>query len=154
MADSFQHRRRFVELVDDLRRHLGLEATPIPDATDDALTLPLQHRGVPMTLVHDGISSPEHYAIECDLEPVGAIGDDEARDLLALNFDCLRDGIGTIALCEDRGTVLLVRLAPLENSTVAELLDHLNLMAGMHAEWHDAAPDETPPFGEPAHALA
>jgi hypothetical protein len=137
MSDFFHCRRQFVELVDDLHRHLGLAPKNVPDADDEALALPIRHRGVAMALVHDGSSWPECCAIECHLDAISSTDGEMARELLSLNFHCLSEGIGTIALSESQDAVLFTRPVLLERATAEGLLGELNTTAQVHGWWHE-----------------
>jgi hypothetical protein len=136
MLDTFQGRRAYIELSEEIFRELGL---PPPVMTHDVglpLITTLEVAGVLFTVVHASDIEPSRLLVECTFGPLPV----ERRiavltTLLRANQTLLQVGAGTFAYDAEARAVLYIFAQPLEEMRAASLLEHMAQVAQYAQQW-------------------
>lgn len=138
-----QHQRwrhAFIELTQDLHRHLDLVAPPVPDADDQALTVGITWRGAEVSLQHgnpdDTVGSAGCMRIQCRF---GAVSDDDAERILGqalvANSALARLQAGMFSLDVTDHSLMFSCVESLAATHASELAEALNRIAEAARTW-------------------
>jgi hypothetical protein len=134
---SHPPRQTFVDLIDDLHRHLGLQMPDVPDATGQPLTLDLTWNGEDFTLQHvDPSATAGCMRVQCRF---GTVPEDDMDRILAqalaANSALARQQAGMFALdVADRGMVFSF-IQPLAATHAADLTAAMRRIAQAAQSW-------------------
>ena len=138
MSDSYQWRRRFIDLVEDVFRDLGF---PPPAMTHDPaapLAMEIEVEGVSFEVVHTPEQRPECLLIECKFgHPPEEKLIPALRRLLEVNLIMAREHQAAFGADPRSNAVIFTSSARLEDSNARNLMEEMRALAERAKEWQD-----------------
>jgi hypothetical protein len=160
VSESFQKRREFIALVEDMFRELGFSPPATTHDPDQPLAMELEVAQINFEIVHIPHAAPERFLVECHF---GEIPIDKRTQvltrLLEVNLALARSYEAVFGVDLAKGIVIYTFVERLGEITAPALLASLHRIANKAREWRlsyylDDDKDATAPVAERAEILA
>lgn len=136
MADEYQWRRKFIEVVEEVFRDLHFDPPPMTHDPDSSLVMELDVDGTTFEVVHNPRANVSHCLIEARLGLITSEQPDRVLTRLLLsNLELARKYSGTFAADIKDDTMLYSFPMPLEQSRGETMLQRMRETAVLARDW-------------------
>ncbi|MGI4847208.1 MAG: CesT family type III secretion system chaperone [Janthinobacterium lividum] len=151
MSDSYQWRRNFIALVEDVFRDLGFSPPAMTHDVEAPLAMEIEVDDIVFEVVHSSRDRPDKILIECHFgQPPVDRATDVLNKVLQVNLSLARAHEPAFGVDMTTGDVIYAFHEPLESMSARELMDAMKQAAVQAKEWRmnyffdEAAPPNTP----------
>lgn len=136
MSDSYQWRRQFIALVEDVFRDLGFSPPAMTHDVEAPLAMEIDVDDITFEVVHSSRERPDEILIECHFgpPPVDRVAEVLAR-VMQVNLTLARAHEPAFGADMASGDVIYAFHEPLEKMTAPELMDAMKKAAVQAREW-------------------
>lgn len=138
MTDSYQWRRRFIDLVEDVFRDLGFPPPAMTHDPNTPLAMEIEVEGISFEVVHTPDQRPDHLLIECNFgHPPDERLAPALKRLMEVNLIMAREHQASFGADPKTNAVIFTSSEKIEESSARKLMDEMRALAERAKEWRD-----------------